>query len=273
MHEAIHIGVRLSAGWENEPVEGVAEMLIGKNLFIPLALGLVLVSFESSVAYEVSPPTGGAIVTGKIVFKGAVPTPKKLLITKDEDVCGKGSVERREIDVTKDGGLRHVVVFLEGVAKGKPWQKPSEGFVVDQKKCTFLPYLQVVPRGAELAIVNSDPVLHNIHPYELIGGARRTLFNVGQPIQGQRVTKTVKPRSGSVVRIECDAHNWMLGWMFVADSPYAAIVGDDGSFKIDDIPPGKYKLNAWHPFLGTVEREVNLPAGARQQIVLEFSGK
>lgn len=248
-------------------------MLRGKNSFLPLALSLIFVSFGSSVAYEVSPATSGATVTGKIVFKGTVPNPKKLLVTKDKEACGKGTVERKEIDVTKDGGLRHVVVFLEGVAKGKPWQKPSEGFVVDQKKCTFVPYLQVVPRGAELEIVNSDPVLHNIHTYELIGGARRTLFNIGQPIQGQRVTKTVKPRSGSVVRIECDAHNWMLGWIFVADSPYTVIVGEDGGFKIDDIPPGKYKLNAWHPFLGNVEREVQLPAGGKEQIVFEFSGK
>lgn len=249
-------------------------MLRGKKIFFPLVLGLVLVSIESSVAYEVSPVTGGANVAGKIVFKGTVPGPKKLLITKDEEVCGKGSVERREIDVTKDGGLRHAVVFFEGVSKGKPWQKPPEGFVLDQKKCAFLPYLLVMPKGTDATVLNSDQALHNIHAYELIGRASRTIFNVAQPKFKPKVTQKIAVRKGNTaVRIECDAHNWMLGWIFVADSPYSAIVGEDGSFKIDDIPPGKYKLNAWHPFLGTVEKEVQLQASGKEQNVLEFSGK
>ncbi|MBI2229357.1 MAG: hypothetical protein HYU46_09675 [Deltaproteobacteria bacterium] len=254
--------------------EGIIEMLRGKKSFLPLALGLIVVSLGSSVAYEVSPVTGGATVTGKIVFKGAVPTPKKLLITKDEDVCGKGAVERKEIDVTKDGGLRHVVIFLEGVSKGKPWQKPPEGFVLDQKKCAFLPYLLVMPKGAEATVLNSDQALHNIHAYELIGKASRTLFNVAQPKFKPKVTQQIAVRKGNTaVRVECDAHNWMLGWIFVADSPYAVLVEEDGSFTIDDIPPGKYKLNAWHPFLGTAEKEVQLSAGGKEQIVFEFSGK
>lgn len=249
-------------------------MLRGKHSFSMLALGLIFVSFESSVAYEVSAVTGGAGIAGKILFKGPVPSPKKLLITKDEEVCGKGSVERREIDVAKDSGLRHVVVFFEGVAKGKPWQRPPEGFVLDQKKCAFFPYLLVMPKGAEATILNSDQALHNIHAYELIGKASRTLFNVAQPKFKPKVTQQFAVRKGNTaVRVECDAHNWMLGWIFVADSPYAAVVGEDGSFKIDDIPPGKYKLNAWHPFLGTVEKEVQLPAGGKEQIVFEFSGK
>ena len=249
-------------------------MLRGKKIFFPLVLGLVLVSIESSVAYEVSPVTSGANVTGKIVFKGTTPSPKKLLITKDEEVCGKGAVERKEVDVTKDGGLRHVVVFLEGVSKGKPWQKTSEGFVLDQKKCAFLPYLLVIPKGAEATILNSDQALHNIHAYELIGKASRTLFNVAQPKFKPKVTQKLAVRKGNTaVRIECDAHNWMLGWIFVADSPYAVLVEEDGSFTIDEIPPGKYKLNAWHPFLGTAEKEVQLSAGGNEQIVFEFSGK
>ena len=254
--------------------KGITEMLRGKKSFLPLALGLIFVSLGLSSAYEVSPPTGGASITGKVLFQGAVPSPKKLLITKDEEVCGKGSVERREIDVTKDGGLRHVVVFLEGVSKGKAWQNPSESFVLDQKKCTFVPYLLVMPKGTEATILNSDQALHNIHAYELIGKASRTLFNVAQPKFKPKVTQKIAVRKGNTaVRLECDAHNWMLGWIFVADSPYAAVVGEDGSFKIDDIPPGKYKLNAWHPFLGTVEREVQLPAGGKEQIVFEFSSK
>lgn len=234
---------------------------------------LAFLLFGSLDAYDVSTVGGEASITGKVVFKGNIPEPKKLLITKDEAVCGKGYVERHEIKVAQGGGLNDVVVILEGISKGKPWANPAEGYLLDQKRCTFIPYLQVVPNGANLTLLNSDPHLHNIHAYELIGGTRRTLSNIALPNQGDKVTKTIKPRRGREIRVECDAHDWMLGWLYVVDNPYYALVGKDGAFKIQAIPPGKYKLKAWHPFLGIVEREVSLSAKGEEQIVFEFKGK
>jgi hypothetical protein len=217
------------------------------------------------------PIADGATVSGKVVFKGKVPEPKKLLITKNQKVCGEGYVERSEVKVSQGGALKEVVVSLEGVKKGKPWTKPAGGYVLNQKKCTFIPYLQVIPKRAKLTVVNSDPHLHNIHTYEQIGRARRTLFNVAQPTQGHKVSKTIKPRRGKEVRIECDAHDWMLGWMYVVDNPYYAVVADDGSFTIKDIPPGKYKLKAWHPFLGKQEKKVSVSAKGKVEVNFEFS--
>jgi hypothetical protein len=187
------------------------------------------------------------------------------LITKNQKVCGEGYVERWEVKASQGGGLKDVVVSLEGVKKGKDWTKPADGYLLNQKKCTFIPYLQVIPKRAKLTVVNSDPHLHNIHTYEQIGRARRTLFNVAQPTQGHKVSKTIKPRRGKEIRIECDAHDWMLGWMYVVDNPYYAVVADDGSFTIKDIPPGKYKLTAWHPFLGTKEQKVSVSIDSRRR--------
>ena len=140
---------------------------------------------------------------------------------------------------------------------------------MDQKRCTFVPYLQVIPKGAKLAILNSDKILHNVHAYELIARARRSLFNIAQPKFKPRITVTVRTRHGSPIRVECDAHTWMLGWIYVVENPYYAIVGEDGRFAIQDIPPGTYKLKAWHPFLGTQEKEVGLLA--KGKVNLEFS--
>ncbi len=235
-----------------------------------LALSSIFLTFGLSAAYDVASVADGAVVSGKVVFKGKVPEPKKLLITKDQKVCGEGYIERHEVKVSPGGGLQHVVVALEGVSKGKAWEKPN-GYVLDQKKCTFVPYLQVVPKGGKLTIVNSDPHLHNIHSYELIGRAKRTLFNIAQPTQGHKVSKTVKPRRGKEIRIQCDAHDWMLGWIYVVENPYYAIVGKDGSFTIQDIPPGTYKLKVWHPFLGKKEQNVTLSAKGKLKVNFEFS--
>lgn len=222
-------------------------------------------------AYREVAVADGATLTGRVTFEGEAPGSVELLITRDFEVCGLGSRERREVDVAETGGLRAVVVFITAIDAGKPWPEAPDGYVLDQRDCYFEPYIQVVPRGAELRIVNSDPILHNVHGYELNEAApRRTLFNLAQPDEG-RVTRVLRPRRAHLVGLECDAHDFMLGWIFAADSPYVVAVDSEGRFSIEGIPPGTYTVGAWHPFLGIVEQEVTLTAGGATEIGFGFT--
>jgi hypothetical protein len=223
-----------------------------------------------AAAYDVAPVTDGGTVSGKVLFKGEVPRPKRMLITKNKEVCGEGEREIVEVAV-KGGALANAVVVIDGIAKGKAWALPQAKPLLDQKGCRFIPSLMVVPRDGDLDILNSDPVLHNIHTYEIIGAARRTLFNFGQPDQGKKLSKPVKLRSGEWVKVECDAHDFMHAWMYAARSPYVAISGEDGSFSIGDVPPGNYKVRALHPVLGAKEGELTVPAKGRADITLELA--
>ncbi len=73
------------------------------------------------------------------------------------------------------------------------------------------------------------------------------------------------------MKVECDAHDFMHAFVFVAKNPYYAVVGDDGSFNIGDIPPGKYKVNVWHGVLGIVKGgEFEVTAGGDTKIDLSF---
>ena len=260
-------------GESGSPAQVHRPFLIGPCLFGLLLLGMPLgLRAQRAAPYESIAVTDGATLNGRVLFSGDVPEPKKLLITKDPEVCGDGYRERREVVAGADGGLRSVVVFIDGIETGKAWQSAGEGYVLNQKSCTFDPNLQVVPRGASLEIVNSDPVLHNIHSYELIGRSRRTLFNFGQPPEKGTITKELKPRRGNQVRLECDAHDFMQGWIYVADNPYYAVAGPDGSFEILDVPPGTYTVNAWHPYLGLLQQEVTFEPSSGSEIVFEFGG-
>ena len=79
-------------------------------------------------------------------------------------------------------------------------------------------------RAGPLEVVNDDPMLHNTHGYY----GKRTAFNMALPNQGQRIpTELTRP---GTVRIDCDAHGWMEGWIYVVDNPYYAITGADGKF-------------------------------------------
>lgn len=241
------------------------------RVFVSFA-GFVFLAFSPflSEAYEVVTVSNGGQLTGKITFSGAPPPPVKHLITKDNHVCGKGKVEIREVDV-KGGALRGVVVYLEKVKKGKAFSKKAESAVVDQKKCVFEPYILVARNKSKLTIKNSDPILHNIHAYEIIGSVRRSMFNLAQPKSKPLVKKKLRVRRTGHVRFECDAHNWMLGFMYVAKNPYYAVVGSDGTFQIGDIPPGSYTLKAWHPVLGVQKKKIKVKAGGKASVSFVFS--
>ena len=64
-----------------------------------------------------------------------------------------------------------------------------------------------------------------------------------------------------MVKLACDVHNWMNGWLVVQAHPYYALTGADGSFKIDNVPAGTYEIEYWHEKLGEQEIAVAVKGG------------
>ena len=214
--------------------------------------------------YDELPVSGGGTIRGKVSFTGEVPV-RKIIPTKDQDICGAPRDEP-QILVGPDQGVQDAVVYLRGVAKGKPWGEPEKVPVLDNKACRFEPPIQVMRAGA-IDIHNSDPVLHNTHGFY----GRRTAFNVALPDKGVKVTREL-PRPG-MVRVECDAHGWMLAHVFVADSPYYALTGQDGRYAITDIPPGTYVLVTSQSHAGDTEQQVTVKAGETQILDIELKAR
>jgi hypothetical protein len=225
---------------------------------------LALCTCVPALAYEVVPVSGGGRIEGKVVFQGNVPT-KKIIITKDRDACGSTRDEPMML-VGGDKGVQDVVVYLKEVPKGKAWGPPAKVPAIDNVKCRFEPAVQVIRAGA-IDIVNSDPVLHNTHGYY----GKRTAFNVALPNQGQRIKKELE-RPGAV-KVDCDSHGWMLAWIHVADSPYYALTGKDGSFSITDVPPGEYTLVATHDYTGDNAMPVTVKANDAVKVPIELKKK
>lgn len=230
-----------------------------------IAVGALFVT--PAVAYEAGAVSGGGKVTGKVAFKGAAVS-KKLPITKDNAVCGSGEREIVEVNA-KGGNLAGAVVYVAKIEKGKDWGGVDKA-VLDQKACRFAPDPVIVKKDSDLTIRNSDPVLHNIHTYEVIGAVRRTMFNVGQPDKGD-MKQPIKVRRANVIKVECDAHDFMHTWAFAADNPYAVATKDDGSYTLDNLPAGDYEVKAWHPVLGEKSTKVTVSAGGTANAAFEFS--
>ncbi len=215
-------------------------------------------------AYEEAPVSNGGRVEGKVTFQGNVPT-KKIIPTKDKEVCG-GVRDEQPIIVGADKGVQDAVVYLKGVTKGKAWGKADKTPVLDQEKCKFSPTVQVI-RPGKIDIKNSDPVLHNTHGFY----GKRTAFNLALPDKGVTIpTDLSKPGE---VRVECDAHGWMLAHIYVAETPYYMLTGKDGSFSIGDVPPGNYTLVATQSYTGEVEMPVTVKGGEAAKVAIELKKK
>jgi len=237
-----------------------------QKLLLPLcvaALSSLPLASQAAAYKEVTVSNGGSI-TGSVKFAGKDTPPKVYSVTKDNKVCG---TDKREIDYIRvaNGHLMDSVVYLEKVKEGKAFPADVGDIDITQKGCEFSPYLQVMRNKATLSAINQDAVLHNIHTYELIRGdakgPKKTIFNLSQP-DPNTVKNTVKVRKGAAMKVECDAHDFMHSFVFIAKNPYYAFVKEDGSYSIDNVPPGKYTIKAWHGMVKTKKAKVEVKAGA-----------
>lgn len=205
-------------------------------LSVFLAAGLAVPA--AAPAYEVAPVPEGGSLTGSVKFGGTSPRLDTIPVKKNKEVCGQ-SVPNEALVLGPDKGVRGSVILIEGVPRGK---KAEGEMVLDNARCLFAPRVSAVMAGAPAKVRNSDPVLHNAHG--ILDG--KTIFNSALSTKGRVVDITAKLKQPGVVKVLCDAHTHMSGWIVVHDSPYFAVTDEKGIFKIDGIPPGKYRVTVWH---------------------------
>ena len=186
----------------------------------------------------------------------------KIEVTKDVAVCGKTDKFDEAPVVGRDQGLRNVVVSITNIQKGK--SQRAEG-VLDQKACIYTPRVVLSPAGEELSILNSDGILHNIHTYS----TENPSFNKAQPKFRKQMKQAFE--HPETIKVTCDAHGWMLGWLVVTDHPYYAVTNASGAFTLPEVPAGDYELKFWHETLGEVTQQVSVQAHEETTVSVEMA--
>ena len=186
-------------------------------------------------------------ITGTIITnaKGAAP----VRVTIDQKVCGN-ELPDEAIVVDPQGRLANAVVILTGVKRAAAAET-----VVTNEKCRFGPRVQLARPNANVRTTSKDPILHTTQA-QLENG--RTIFNVALPVPGINISKPIG--GAGIVRLNCNTHPWMRGWLIVTDDA-GAVSGADGRFTIDNVPPGTYELRVWHEALKGAPQKITVAGG------------
>ncbi len=210
---------------------------------------------------EVELKESGTIV-GVVNFEGKIPKRKRLKVTTDVEHCGKKPIPNDDLVVSKDGKVRWVVASIKKISSGNPFPTADAENPVqlDQKGCRFRPHVVVVPEHRTLRILNSDGILHNVHVWAMKNEA------VNRAMPGKVKSMDVSFDRRERIRVGCDVHKWMGAWIIVADHPYYAVTGKDGTFRFENVPVGTHTVRIWHEKLGKQEKEVTVTAGEETQV-------
>lgn len=209
--------------------------------------------------------TAAGSIKGAVVVTGAVPALKKIDVTIDQYVCGTEK-DAGDLLLSPRKELRNAVVWLDNPPASAAPPAAAAKVEMDQNGCVFVPRVVVVPAGGTVDFLNSDRLLHNIHATPKLNVS----FNRTQPKSRTIPVTFAKPE---IVRINCDLHSWMVGWVVVSAHPYYAITGADGQFSFDNLPPGKYDLHVWHERLGTVQATATVGGQQPARVTVEMKAR
>lgn len=211
-----------------------------------------------------APAVEGVKLLGKVMFKGTPPEVGTIEMGADAACSAQHSdaVPDPSVMISAKGELQNVVVAIEGVAG--PFPTLATPAVLDQRGCMYFPHVLAAQVGQPIVVKNSDPFLHNVHALATINPA----FNFGQPNKnpGQNIGSM---KAAETFRVKCDVHPWMSAQFHVFEHPFFAVSAADGSFAIENVPPGTYKLTAVHERFGTQTKEVTVEPG--KPLTAEFT--
>lgn len=179
-----------------------------------------------------------------------------LLLAPDVRAGEAGSVGIVKGTVTLAGKpTADVVVSLEGVAPEAIKRQISAGgahkAVLDQRNMKFIPFVLPVLVGTAVDFPNNDKSWHNVYSKS---DAKK--FDLGLYAPGK--SRSITFDKPGVVRILCNVHPSMEAFIVVKQHPYFAAPDQAGNYRLDNVPLGKYRLQAWHPQLGTTEYGVEI---------------
>lgn len=208
-------------------------------------------------------------ISGEVLFTGVPPPPRAVPVGSDPACVAAHPDGLTIADVrAANGRLADVFVYVAAGLEDRVFAVPTTPVTIDQVGCLFVPRVAGAQVGQPLEFRTQDDTLHNVHgePHVSPGwnfglarpGASRTLALAGPDL---------------MVPVRCDVHPWMRLDLGVLPHPYFMVTGEDGTFRLADLPPGRYTVAAWHAKLGRREQQVEVQPRGATALRFEFTAE
>ena len=215
-----------------------------------------IVIARPTARYQSDPAVSGAAITGTITAPASLTAGSPIATGRDSTMCGPSVAD--ESVVRQGNGLGGVVVWLDDIRRGRPL--PLERRLeLESDKCRLMPRVQAGVVGSAVNVIAHDDFRQHLR--FLAGGEHepRATVLLGEY---EQVIPTERPfaEPGLVLVRDAD-HAWPTAYLAVFDHPYFAVTAPNGTFRIDGVPPGRYRLKVWHERAKVVEQTVDVGAG------------
>jgi hypothetical protein len=211
-----------------------------------------------------------AILAGTIRFKGKPPKPEEIDMSADP-VCYRNDPRlnysaRTEWFEVRNGRIANVLVYVTSEAFTEyTFELPRAAAVLAHINCRYQPHVLGIRLGQPLRIVNADRTHHNTH----LNPVRNREWNLSQPPSWPPIVTRIQ-HPEVAIPFKDNLHPWQRAYVSVFTHPFFAITGVDGSFRIEGLPPGSYKLTAWQEEMREKTIDVVMAAGETKNIDFSF---
>jgi hypothetical protein len=206
-----------------------------KQVFLFIAILLLI----SSVCLHADTGT----VSGRILLDREAPPLPEIVVDKTVEFCGETLMDT--LLMVQNSGIQGAVISIDW--NGEPFTDLTlrDPIHLQSRGCLFHPRIQATRLGNDLVLKSGDEITHNPHGW---WNNKKTIFNI--TLLNPNQTFKRKFRWAGTYRIECDTHTWMKAYILVFEHPFYTVSGEEGGFKLENIPIGTYTIRVWHEVLG-----------------------
>ena len=196
---------------------------------------------------------------GTILFEGKAPERFELTAGDKAECNHFPEVEHvSENAIVNDGKVQNVFVHIaRGFDESAVPPPPAEPYTIDQRGCIYTPHVNAIQLGQKVLVENSDPTTHNVH----VKSKKSNVPGNKNMAKGQAPFEYDFTREETSILLKCDIHPWMNARLHVSEHPWFAITDARGEFRIPDVPPGTYTVEAIHEVFGRQRGEIEVEAG------------
>jgi plastocyanin len=156
--------------------------------------------------------------------------------------------------------LEHVVVYIERISSAAPGAgRTAAPAPVIQSQESFFPHVLPIVAGSTVEFPNGDPFFHNVFSL-----SRARSFDLGRYPQG--ASKSIRFDRPGAVQVFCHIHANMSAVILVLENAFFSRADSAGRFAIGNVPPGRYRVVAWHERIHPVTQTVDVTAGTISRI-------